>query len=414
MSEPKITVIIPTRERCDVLGKTLKTVLAQDYEHLEVIVSDNHSADHTRDVVGQFNDSRLRYVNPGRRLNMSHHWEFALTHVDGGWLTILGDDDGLLPGALTKVSSMVRANSVEAIRSRVCGYGWPSAPGTQFEFGRLTVPLARGCEMRESSPWLGRALDGRAPYTDLPMLYNGGFVAHEVVERIRRITGSFYLSSIPDVYSAVAIASVTDRYLFCHEPLAINGASRHSTGTAYFSNAPKKKATAADLFHSEGIIPIHDDFAVSPDGRFPKSLQVMLFESYLQSVALRPDAEPISRARQLELAMAAGVADDPDLDEWARTYARRHKLDHDKARRAATTTRRILRIAAAARNFVDEVRTFECGSSDLPLRDVYEAALAAASIREVGAGRRTWLGVLAKRLGHRLRPATFLSTVEHP
>jgi len=43
MSEPKITVIIPTRERCDVLGKTLETVLAQDYERVQVIVSDNPS-----------------------------------------------------------------------------------------------------------------------------------------------------------------------------------------------------------------------------------------------------------------------------------------------------------------------------------------------------------------------------------
>jgi glycosyltransferase involved in cell wall biosynthesis len=412
MSEPKITVIIPTRERCDVLGKTLETVLAQDYERVQVIVSDNNSADHTRDVVGQFNDPRLRYINPGRRLSMSHHWEFALTHVDSGWLTILGDDDGLLPGALTKVSSMVDSNSVEAIRSRVCGYAWPSASGSQF--GTLTVPIASGCEMRESSAWLQRALDGRAGYTDLPMLYNGGFVAHRVLERVQRMTGSFYRSCIPDVYSAVAIASVTKRYLFCHEPLAINGASRHSTGTAYFLSTQKKEGSSADLFHSEGIIPIHDDIAMSSDGRFPKSLQVMLFESYLQSAPLRPGAEPVSRTRQLELALASGVPNDPDLDDWARTYSRHHKLDYANARRAATATRRMLRMAAAARNFIDEVRTFECGSSDLPLRDVYEAALAAASIREFGTHHRTWLGVLARRLMHRFRPGRLRSAVEHP
>ena len=150
MSEPKITVIIPARERCDVLGETLKTVLAQTTSTSKSSFSDNHSADHTRDVVGQFNDSRLRYVNPGRRLNMSHHWEFALTHVDSGWLTILGDDDGLLPGALTKVSSMLRDNPVEAIRSRVCGYGWPSAPGTQSNSAgsRYHLPAVARCVNR--------------------------------------------------------------------------------------------------------------------------------------------------------------------------------------------------------------------------------------------------------------------------
>ena len=402
MSDPKFTVVIPTRERCDVLGKTLKTVLAQDYERLEVIVSDNHSSDRTREVVAEFNDSRVRYVNPGQRLSMSHHWEFALTHVVGGWLTILGDDDGLLPGALAKVAHMLRAEPVEALRSRVCGYGWPSAAGPQF--GELSVPLSDGCELRDSREWLSRAMNGRAAYTDLPMLYNGGFVAQAVLDRIRQRTGKVYLSSIPDVYSAVAISSVTKRYLFCHEPLAINGASRHSTGTAYFSNAAKSQTTSADLFHSEGIIPIHDAYAVSSDDRFPKSLQAMLFESCLQSAQLRPDAMPITPSKQLELVLAADPNHDLELDRWAQAFATRHQLDHASIRRMAARTRRSLRLAAAGRNFIDEVRTFNCGSRSLPLVDVYEASLAASAIRQFHAEHRTWFGVLARRIGHRLRP----------
>src|SRR2546421_723250 len=130
MTNPKITVIIPTRERCDVLGKTLATVVAQDYEAIEILVSDNFSADETR---------------------------------------------------------------------------------------------ATGIEARPSAEWLARVLRGRASYPALPMLYNGGFVAHKVIARIRDVTGSVYRSSIPDVYAAVAIASVTQTYLFSHAPLAING-----------------------------------------------------------------------------------------------------------------------------------------------------------------------------------------------
>lgn len=412
MSEPKITVVIPTRERCDVLGDALRTVLAQDHGPLEVIVSDNHSADATRQVVAQFGDSRLRYVNPGRRLSMSHHWEFAISHVEGGWMTILGDDDGLLPGALTKVAKLMRTGSTQAIRSRVCGYAWPSVTGSSF--GKLTVPLASGCELRDSGVWLKRALDGRAGYTELPMLYSGGFVATDLVQRIRHTTGNFYLSSIPDVYSAVAIASVSKHYLFCHEPLAINGASKHSTGTAYFASASQQQTTAADLFHSEGIIPIHPDFTDSAHGRFPKSLQVMVFESYLQSAPLRPLEAQIPRQMQLEVALAAGLPNDHGLDEWARGYARRHGLDHADARRAATRLRRRLRLAASGRNFSDEVQTFECGSNDLPLRNVHEAALAAAAIRQFGADRRTWMGVLARRLASKLGQAKSVPAVGQP
>lgn len=33
---------------------------------------------------------------------MSHNWEFAL-YVHEGWVTFMGDDDGLLPGAIGQV-----------------------------------------------------------------------------------------------------------------------------------------------------------------------------------------------------------------------------------------------------------------------------------------------------------------------
>lgn len=404
MNQPKITVVIPTRERCDVLAKTLHTVVAQDYDHLEIIVSDNFSTDRTRETVEALRDPRMRYVNTGRRLSMSHNWEFALSHVNTGWLTVLGDDDGLLPNALVKVAELIRSNQVQAIRSSVCGYGWPSAGDSSF--GSLSVPLASGIELRNSSEWLAKVLHGRASYTDLPMLYNGGFVSHDVVERIRNATGTFYRSSIPDVYSAVAIASVTQRYAFSHEPLAINGASRHSTGTAYFSSRPKAQSCSADLFHSEGIIPVHSDLPVSDAGRFPRSLQAMVFESYLQSADLRPPDEKVRHAEQLELVLSANVQNDPEIETWGRQFAQLHGLDYAGIERMSARTRGRLRFAAAGRNFVNEVHTFHCGSRELPLHDVYEASIAAASIRQLRTGRPSWLGVVARRLAAKLRTRT--------
>ena len=93
MRDPKITVIIPTRERCDVLEKSLQTVTTQDYDNLQIIVSDNFSNDGTEDIVRSTHDSRVKYVNTGKRLSMSHNWEFALSHVTEGWVTIIGDDE---------------------------------------------------------------------------------------------------------------------------------------------------------------------------------------------------------------------------------------------------------------------------------------------------------------------------------
>jgi cellulose synthase/poly-beta-1,6-N-acetylglucosamine synthase-like glycosyltransferase len=51
---PPITLIIPSRERADVLLYALKTAVAQDYANLRILVSDNASTDNTREVVASF------------------------------------------------------------------------------------------------------------------------------------------------------------------------------------------------------------------------------------------------------------------------------------------------------------------------------------------------------------------------
>ena len=50
------TVIIPTRERSDTLQHALHTCVIQDYDNLEILISDNLSQDHTREVVESYKD----------------------------------------------------------------------------------------------------------------------------------------------------------------------------------------------------------------------------------------------------------------------------------------------------------------------------------------------------------------------
>jgi hypothetical protein len=76
------------------------------------------------EIVQAGRDPRIRYINPGRRLSMSYHWEFALSHVSGGWVGFIGDD-GLLPDALTNLAAVIAETGVQAIRSSICNYSWP-------------------------------------------------------------------------------------------------------------------------------------------------------------------------------------------------------------------------------------------------------------------------------------------------
>ena len=394
---PRITVAMPTRERADVLEKALATVTAQDYDALEIVVSDNCSSDRTREVVAAARDPRIRYVNTGRRLSMTGNYEFALSHVQPGWVTILGDDDGLMPGALHKLAALAGQTSAQAIRSRVCKYSWPSATGAPW--GRLTVPLDRGHEIREARPWLERVLAGSQGYAELPILYNGGFVTTDLVERMKGGTGVVYRSPIPDVYSAVAICSLVDRYAFSHDPLVISGTSKHSTGAAHFARDARAAAgSPAQLFHSEESIPFHAALPREPDGGYPMSVQALVYESYLQTAFLRGEPARARHAEQLAVVLAVGGKNHDLVEAWARRFALAHGLDFARGVAAASRIkrlRRVQRLPAQLRSALDHC---DLGSPELPLRDVFEATIAAAAVRATIPGPVARLSRAAARL----------------
>ncbi len=54
--KPSVSVIIPTYNRADYLRLTIKSVLDQTYNNIEVIVIDDGSTDNTEKVVSSFND----------------------------------------------------------------------------------------------------------------------------------------------------------------------------------------------------------------------------------------------------------------------------------------------------------------------------------------------------------------------
>lgn len=391
----RFTVVVPTRERADVLGPALQTVVTQDYDNLQILVSDNCSQDHTAEVVRAFDDPRIRYVNPGRRLAMSQHWEFALSHVESGWIGIVGDDDGLLPGALGRVDEIRREYGVDAVIGNNAAYLWPSASGGPH--GRLSLDLRRGCEVRNSGEWLRKALMGEAAYSALPMLYTGGFVDHRLVQAARDPSGVFYRSMIPDVYSAMAFARVNERYVYSHEPLAVGGTSRHSGGSAHFTAAKpaESKANPADLFFAEQNIPFHPEFAVRADGWLPQSIQLLIYESFTQSAHLAPAGEA-ALDRGLQLQIVLGLAKRRhrgSVDEWAADFAGRHGLDLGKARKAAGLIRAREKVRKSLRGLSRRMHSIDiAGSKRLPLVNVYDAAIAAATVITQGCGRKRWFG----------------------
>jgi glycosyltransferase involved in cell wall biosynthesis len=381
MTGPEITIIIPTRERLPVLRHCIQTVLVQQYENLQIIVSDNCSADGTGAFVERLNDPRIRYLNTGRRVSMTANWEFALSRVVGGWVMVLGDDDGVLPGAVAKLAAAIEETDCEAIAFNACSYYWPGGSIASH----LTVPLRRSREVRSCRVWLDRVMKMRAGYTELPILYVRGIVKFDAIIRIKnKSEGVFFKSSVPDVYSAIALSSELDRYLFMADALTIAGASSFSTGAAYGRAGSIGADEAAHrLFVAERSLPFHPAVPLLADEAYPPSCQALVYESYLQSSILRERNDGVTPGYQLELALASPVSPAAaSLNEtWGRQFSKRNGLDFERHLKASVWLRRIHRIKSMVRLIRMSLSTVVIHDQLLRISNVFEASVTAIALQ---------------------------------
>jgi glycosyltransferase involved in cell wall biosynthesis len=98
MNQPLVTIGIPTFNRASgYLRGAIESALAQSYADIEVIVSDNCSTDHTRDVVQSFDDPRLTYFRQEKNIGQLNNTNFIVQKARGDYLLIYHDDDMIDP-----------------------------------------------------------------------------------------------------------------------------------------------------------------------------------------------------------------------------------------------------------------------------------------------------------------------------
>jgi Glycosyl transferase family 2 len=240
----KITVAVPTiRGRSTYLASCLRTCVSQDDGDLEILVSDNSAEGEARPVVDSFIDKRIRYVKPPGYLPMSAHWDFVLSQLSGDLFTFIGDDDGLMPGCISRVRELRSQVGHMPIQHSLCNYRWPDYFDEKTR-NQLLFHHRAGWDTRvvESSEYLAGVARATLRYIDGPMLYHN-FIPTSLVRGLTA-NGVFFRRSSPDVYSAVSIAANTPRFFSTEEVLTISGQGAKANGAAI-------QAGRADEFMAE-------------------------------------------------------------------------------------------------------------------------------------------------------------------
>lgn len=98
----KVSVIIPTYNRANSVGIAIGSILNQTWQNFEIIVVDDGSTDHTKQVVEGFEDDRIRYVYSEQNSGASHARNTGIGLAEGEFIAFLDSDDEWLPEKLEK------------------------------------------------------------------------------------------------------------------------------------------------------------------------------------------------------------------------------------------------------------------------------------------------------------------------
>lgn len=239
LSMEKVSIVIPTRNRAHLLVYALRSALEQTYEHIEVVVCDNHSKDNTQEVVHSFPDRCVVSVRTDRDLSMPENWEFALGYATGDYVAYLTDDSYFFPDTIKfALREIKRLGTLVAVWKH-CAYfaeDWKESARRNIVY----VPHGTGqsvvLDSKESLKRLYDLEDGVT--TRIPKSLNS--ICHmSIIKKVKKVQKNFFLSPCPDYTSAAAVLFNTDRYAFIDAPLYLDGVTPSSIGATTSFNMGK-------------------------------------------------------------------------------------------------------------------------------------------------------------------------------
>jgi glycosyltransferase involved in cell wall biosynthesis len=324
----RFSIVIPTRQRHETLPYTLETVLGQNFENYEIVVSDNFSSPETKAVVDSFGSTKIRYFRTAKPLAMSDNWEFAVEQAQGEYITVLGDDDGLLPHALSELDRLLRELQVPLLHWKQIEYNWPSHV-IESQRNLLIIPTNQHNRQIHSTQVLHYIAQKKcSAFSNLPMIYNS-FVHRDLVAQVRSVNGRVFKSLVPDIYSGVAFASRVKSFYSVGRPMAIAGRSGNSIGSAVFANQKTAVIQDFETLNQKSGFQLHpslppllnqatsvvDTFMWARDhfgSHIPVPSRKQIAQWSAEAIVAHCEAE----YRQMLSTIQTWTKNDPELSEW--------------------------------------------------------------------------------------------------
>lgn len=236
MPAPLFSILLPTKNRSEIVGGAIQSVLDQDVADWELIVSDNDdSPTATREAVARFPDPRIRYVRTSGTLAMHENWDNAFREARGRHTLILEDKMRLVPHALHVLAGHL-ARGAAAVSFPIHFTPDATYAGTADD---------RALQL-ESQEVMDRFARFDATFFDVFPKGLDCCASRELLEDIRRASPTGFLFSYicPDYAFGFQLLSRLDRYTHVEAPLVYvpnnwGWSSAYSNGQASYQKNEK-------------------------------------------------------------------------------------------------------------------------------------------------------------------------------
>ena len=242
----KFSVLLPTRNRLDLLKSAIETVRRQDYSDWEIIVSDNFSDEDIIGYVQSLDDVRIKFHRTEKFIPVTDNWNNALLHSNGTYVIMLGDDDCLMQGYFSKLSKLIKMHGApELIYTSAFLYAYPGVmpncpDGFLYTYNNREIFRSVGepfkLRKEEATELVKLSTDFRMRF-DYNMQFS--LVSRKLIRRMATY-GSFYQSPYPDYYASNALMLKAESVLVVPQPLVAIGISPKSFGFYYFNDLEQK------------------------------------------------------------------------------------------------------------------------------------------------------------------------------
>ncbi len=110
-TSPKVSIGLPVYNGAKYVRDAIESVLAQDFEDFELIISDNASGDETQEICKSFAsaDSRIKYVRHPKNIGAAKNYNYTFLASSGEYFHWLAHDDLIGPRFLSRCLDAYKA-----------------------------------------------------------------------------------------------------------------------------------------------------------------------------------------------------------------------------------------------------------------------------------------------------------------